>query len=172
MPSKLINFALFQLGWFSSVLGAANNLPMLGPLAAIPILVFHLARANSPRTEIKLVAAAVIIGGGFDQLLVSVGYIQYRGSAPGYLPLWMIGLWIIFSTTLNVSLRWMHRRWAVAIIFGLIGGPLSYLGGIRLGAAEYYDATPALIAMAIGWGILTPVLLAAAERFDGYKDRI
>jgi len=169
MSLKLINFVFFQIGWFTSVLGAANDLPFAGPLAAIPILLWHLSRADAPKIELLGIGASTILGAGFDQLLVSAGWVEYRGGTPGILPLWMIGLWVMFCTTLNVALRWMRQRWIVAAIFGVIGGPLAYLGGVKLGATNYIDPSYTLIAAAIGWGILTPIFVAIAARFDGYS---
>ena len=41
-----INFLLFQIAWFACVLGAANNLPWVGPLVVGLIVIYHLrARA-------------------------------------------------------------------------------------------------------------------------------
>jgi len=77
-------------------------------------------------------------------------------------------MWGLFATILNVSLRWLRGRWLIAAIAGGLGGPLAYYGGHRLGALEFGDQSAALIALAIGWAVITPILMAVATRFDGY----
>ena len=43
-----LNFAAFQIGWFSCVLGAAYELPWAGPLAVGLIVALHLSLARGP----------------------------------------------------------------------------------------------------------------------------
>ena len=52
-------------------------------------------------------------------------------------------------------------------VFGLIGGPLAYYTGLRLGGIQFNDFNAAMIALAIGWAAVVPVLLVLAERFNG-----
>lgn len=84
-------------------------------------------------------------------------------------PVWILGLWLAFSTILNVGLRWMHGRYLVAILFGAIGGPLAYMGAEKLGAVILHGNS-SYIVLSIGWAIITPVLLSIAARFDGFKE--
>ena len=77
-------------------------------------------------------------------------------------------MWGLFATLLNVTLRWMHGRWVLAAVLGAIGGPSAYYGGVKMGALEFGNETVAVAALGIGWAIITPMLLAAADRFNGY----
>jgi len=166
----LLNIARFQLGWFACVLGAAYNMPWMGPLVAVPVITLHLYQADNRRLEIVLMLIAAFVGSLFDQSLLSLGLIKFTsGSLYGYLlPLWMMTLWLMFATTLNVSLRWMRGRTVVAVLFGAVGGPLAYIGGVKLGAMQFLQPTPLLIALAIGWGIFMPALLWLSTRLDGF----
>jgi len=166
----VVNVVLYQLGWFACVLGAAHGLPWIGPLAAAAIIAWHLARAARPRPELALVACAVLLGALFDTLLVQAGWVHFSAGAliAGTAPCWMMALWAIFATTLNVSLRSLRTHPVLALILGALGGPLAYFAGARLGAITLVAAGPALSAIALGWAVLTPVLLLAARRFDGY----
>jgi hypothetical protein len=166
----VINVVLYQLGWFACVLGAAHGLPWIGPLAAAAIIAWHLARAARARPELALVACAVLLGALFDTLLVQSGWVHFSAGAliAGTAPCWMMALWAIFATTLNVSLRSLRAHPVLALILGALGGPLAYFAGARLGAITLVAAGPALSVIALGWAVLTPVLLLAARRFDGY----
>ena len=173
MPDRVtiaFNILLFQAGWFACVLGAAHGLPWLGPLAAIAIVAWHLSRAARARLELALVALALLLGALFETLLVQTGWLRYQSGVliEGTAPYWMVTLWAIFATTLNVSLRWLRPRTALAVLFGALGGPAAYYGGARLGAVELTAPGAALSSIAIGWAILAPLLLHAARRLDGY----
>jgi Protein of unknown function (DUF2878) len=164
------NALLFQLGWLACVLGAAHGRPWIGPLAAVPIIAWHLARAGRPRPELALIAGAILLGTLFETLLVQSGWVRFSAGAliEGTAPCWMVALWAIFATTLNVSLRALRAHPGFAAILGAIGGPFAYFSGARLGALSFAAAGPALGAIALGWAVLTPLMLLAARRFDGY----
>lgn len=173
MNSPIINIIGFQIGWFSCVLGAANGMPWLGPLVALPVLGWHLFNAGDMRIELKFILIASFIGCLFDQALLSAGLLRFDASPiwpAAVLPLWMMALWLLFNTTINVGLRWMRGRTAIAVIFGLIGGPLAYLAGAELGAITLLDTSKLMVALAIGWGLLMPALLWLSTRFDGYAN--
>jgi hypothetical protein len=168
--SLIINAALFQAGWFACVLGAAHGLPWIGAVAAGFIIAWHLARAAQPTRELALVAVAAVLGALFETLLVQTGWVRFETGVivEGAAPYWMVALWAIFATTLNVSLRSLRPHWWLATLLGAIGGPVAYYAGARLGALEFGAAGAALTAIGIGWAILTPALLGAARRLDGY----
>jgi hypothetical protein len=81
----------------------------------------------------------------------------------------MSALWALLGTTLNVSMGWLKRRALLAALMGAVAGPLSYVAGVRLGAAHFVDADRALLLLAIGWALAMPALMALAERLDGIR---
>jgi hypothetical protein len=80
-------------------------------------------------------------------------------------------MWVLFATTLNVSMRWMRGSPKLAAVFGVTGGPTTYLAGKELGGIELINEPAALIALAIGWGIMMPLLVSLSERLDGMPGR-
>ena len=175
----IINFVLFQIGWFACVLGAAKQLPWLGVIVVAVIVAWHLLQAKQAKAELVLLELALLIGGMFDQLMLSSHLISYQAhgwgidqdSAP-IVPAWILALWAIFVTVLNVSLRWMRGKWLVAILFGAIGGPLAYMGAQKLGAVTLNALPISYVALSVGWAILTPLLLKVSEKFDGFKQSV
>jgi len=167
----LVNFVLFQIGWFACVQGAAHGMPWAGVAAALVIVAWHLARAPRPRPELTLLVIAAVIGFAWDSALVAAGWIEYPNGAliPGTAPVWIVAMWVVFATTLNVSLGWLKRSLPLALLFGALGGPLAYVAGGKLGGLSFLQQTPALIALAIGWALITPLLLRIADRCDGYR---
>jgi hypothetical protein len=170
----LSNFLLFQIGWFSCVWSAAANRPWIGALVIVGVVVVHLFHAPMPKKELQLILLALGIGLLFDSLLVVQGWLKYSSGnvAPNLAPYWIVALWGLFATILNVSLRWMRGRWITAALFGALGGPAAYYGGLRLGALEFGNMEAGLAALAIGWAVLTPLLLALSVRFDGQAGRL
>jgi Protein of unknown function (DUF2878) len=175
-PQIIINFVLFQIGWFACVVGAAKQMPWLGVIVVAAIVAWHLSQANNAKPELILLAIALAIGGVFDQAMLSSGLISYQAHGWEFLnnpnalvPAWILALWAEFVTILNVSLKWMRNKNLVAILFGAIGGPLAYMGAEKLGAVTLHNLPLTYIALGIGWAILTPLLLKLSERFDGFK---
>ncbi|MFW2438426.1 MAG: DUF2878 domain-containing protein [Arenicellales bacterium] len=174
MPLIIQNFVLFQLGWFCCVLSGANHLPSLAGIAAVAIIVtIHLLRATNSGNEAMLILMTMIIGTLWDSTLMMAGVFTFS-SAPltGVLaPLWLIVMWALFATTLNVSLNWLKGRYWLAAILGATGGPLAYFAGHRLGAVAFSDTTIAMLLVAAGWAIIMPVLVALSNRYNGYTGR-
>jgi hypothetical protein len=167
----LINFLVFQAAWFSTVLGAANGAPWLGPVAILAAVALHLRFTRRPGVELRLLAVAVVLGLTVDSLLLATGWIAYPNGAwlPGFAPYWIVAMWALFATTLNVSMRWLKDRYLLAGVFGAVGGPLSYLAGARLGAMNFIQTEWALLALGVAWGVSMPLLTALSSRFDGTR---
>jgi hypothetical protein len=165
----VVNSAVFQLGWLACVVGAASGLPLLGLLAAVFVVLLHLVAAASPGKELRLILLALAMGLVFDSLLVSSGWLRYPNGilVPGTAPYWILAMWAMFATTLNLSLGWLKGRLVLATIMGGVFGPLSYLAGERLGGLVFVDRTASLVALGIGWAICMPLLAIAAQRFNG-----
>jgi len=87
-------------------------------------------------------------------------------------PYWIIVMWGLFATTLNVSLRWLKNRTMLAAFVGAIAGPLAYYGGQKLGAVQFLDTEFAFIALALGWAVFTPLLMILSNNLDGYPSRL
>jgi len=164
-----LNFLLFQLGWFSCVLGAANGAYWLGPVVVSAVVAIHLVLSLRPAAELLLAVSAAALGLLTDSLLQATGWLGSPGPGlPGPLaPFWTVSMWALFATTLNVSLRWMKRRPLLAVVMGLVGGPLSYLGGQKLGAMVFTAPVAALAALGIAWAVAMPLLVWLSNRFDG-----
>ena len=163
------NFVLFQCGWFACILGAAHGWPWTGTLVVAAIIAWHVLRAPQPRQEFKLVAAATAIGLVWENLMMHLGLVQFVSGKTfdALAPVWILAMWALFAITLNVSLRWLKGRWLLAVLLGAVAGPASYMAGVRMGAAVLPQTVPALIALGIGWAVLTPTLLVLARRWNG-----
>jgi len=166
----IINFVLFQLAWLAFVIGAANQLPWLGFIVGVSLVSVQLIFVPHPARELLLVLTICGIGAVFDQLLLNHGVVQYQahGWSIGLVPVWIIGLWIAFASTLNVSMRWLRNyRWA-AVLLGAMGGPLAYVAAQKLGAVTLTITPSSHIVLGVGWAVLMPLMIHLSKKFDGY----
>ena len=165
----LVNVAAFKLGWISSVFGGAQQMPWLGPLVVSIAIALHLSRAERPRSELLLILSCGLIGAVFDSVLVAAGWVTFPSGMFSDLmaPYWIVTMWMLFGTTINMSMRWMRGRPLLAAAFGLVGGPLAYLAGHKIGGIQFVDQPAALAMLAIGWAVMMPLLMQLGERFDG-----
>ncbi|MEJ8568661.1 DUF2878 domain-containing protein [Elongatibacter sediminis] len=170
MRIKLLNYGLFQVGWLACVVGAAGGYPQAGVLAVAVIAALHLTLAARASRELAVLAACALLGGAFDSIVLATGWVIYPNGEwiPGAAPYWIIAMWVLFGSTLNLSMGWLRGRPWVSALLGAIGAPLSYLGGARLGAMTLVEPVAAMTLLAVGWAAMLPVLVRLASRLDGF----
>lgn len=164
----LINILAFKIGWVSSVVGVAIDIPMLGPATILLAIAIHLLVVNRPVSEFVLIIATGVIGAVVDSIMISAGWLSYPSGTllTGFSPYWIVAMWMLFATTFNVSFRWLQSKMFLAVLLGALSGPLSYYFGAKFGAVTLNDFTSSMIALAIGWGALIPALLLLAKWLD------
>jgi hypothetical protein len=172
MPTKkvVLNYLLFQLGWFACVLGATNHLPWIASIFVFLVVIAQTHAAPQPKSEYLLLFVALIIGGLIDQVLLSnqfVGY-QSNGWSTAIVPVWILALWVSFASTLNVSMRWIRDKKMVAFLFGFIGGPLAYMAAEKLDAVQIGPSIISYLALSLFWGFAMLALIELAKQFDGH----
>jgi hypothetical protein len=173
--NSLLNFVGFQIVWVLAVGGAAKGLwwPGLAGLLVYAGLQLYFSRWAA--ADFALLLLAALIGCAADSLLVHFELVRYATPVPSgaYAPVWIAGLWMAFSLTINHSMSWLKGRWVMAVLFGAIGGPLVFWI-----AARYWHAVEivepqwrGLIALGVEWALMTPLLLmlsaALLKRFPG-----
>jgi hypothetical protein len=170
MIGKILSFIFFQFSWFAAVLGGAHNLDFVGACPALALFAFHLT-SNYRRwvSSCATILAIVVLGIVIEVLLLKSGAITYRGStaSASFPPLWILALWLAFATLPDGALSWLSGRTGFQVIFGALGGPLSYIAGEKLGAAELHTSfTYAMTVFAIAWAVATPLCFLCVRAFS------
>ena len=153
--------------WFACILGAAINETHTAVAFSLLIILFHFYLAKDKKNEIKILLIASIIGFLFDGFLLKSELVLYTNHGWSYsiTPLWIIVFVMGFAITLNFSLNWLKKKIKLSAFVGAIGGPLAYLAGEKLEAVTLM--TPiALIAIVIGWSLITPLLIYISRRIS------
>jgi hypothetical protein len=153
VKNKLINLALFQLGWLVCVLGG-NVYAVVFTLLALSLHQWLIVDNNR---EWTLIGAIVLCGCLWDIAMVQFGVIRFTSTLPVGIPLWLACLWLLFATTFMHSLLWMRRYLWLAAIMAAVLGPMSYWFGANLTDAELrLPVIASLAIMAAGWAVLFP----------------
>ena len=171
MSSTIKNLLLFKAGWLSCVIGAAQGLPWFGAVAVFAIALEHLRTANDSGQELRLLVLAASMGLVWESALVALNLVDYGDGLP-LAPYWIIAMWVLFATTLNVGMNWLKKHWFIAFVAGAIGGPLSFISGEKMGAVTLTQDLNSVAAIGVGWAILLPVLVQAAKRFNGHLTEV
>ncbi|SFV24834.1 Protein of unknown function [Pseudidiomarina donghaiensis] len=129
---KLVGLFLFDLVWFSAVAGRAEWLWATAILVAAQIFV---ALRSGPFSW-RVYGLFVVLGMGLEASVVGLGILRFDG---GFLPWWLIMLWLGFVAMLMNTLADLAGRPVWAALLGVASGPLTYAIGIRLGAAELLE---------------------------------
>ena len=165
--SPFINFTLYQLGWFSIVLGAANDLPWVGAGFALTLVVVHLSLVRGLARHVALVLLSGAIGSVLDSCQLAFGVLSFPTGqpVPWLVPPWDAVLWMQFATILPFSLHWLSHRYQLCCLFGAIGGPLAFYAGERLGAVSF--PPPRVLHFAVlgaVWALAFPCLVWMSDR--------
>ena len=175
--TQLINYTLYQIGWFACVLGAASHRPWTGCLIALILVGVHLALCVERSLEVRLVVLATGVGAVVEMIQIAVGTYRFTsGTVTDALPpLWLLAMWAQFATTFRFSLRSVITRPGPAMLFGAAGGPIAFLAGERLGAVTLLPPLAyGLLSLSVSWAIALVISSAvvrqvAQERGADYR---
>ena len=165
--TQLVNYALYQIGWFACVLGAASQRPWTGCLIATILVGVHLALSVERVLEVRLVVLATAVGAAVEMIQIAAGTYRFTsGTVNNALPPpWLLAMWCKFLMTFRFSLRSVVTRPVLAVLFGAAGGPIAFLAGERLGAVTLLPPlAQSLLRLSISWAIALVVFSVVASR--------
>ena len=152
-----MNALLFQITWFACVIGSSQNILWPGILSCIALIVWQL----SPKRRHPRDFTAIILGLIIDTVWLQLNFIKFTSPWPAQsiAPAWIIMLWVSLALTINHSLNWLRQHPLLPALMGLIGAPLSYTAGAKLGAISYQtDTLLVCSSLGIAWAIALPLL--------------
>tara|TARA_E500000331_G_scaffold319704_1_gene332632 strand:+ start:276 stop:788 length:513 start_codon:yes stop_codon:yes gene_type:complete len=146
----------YQITWLSCVFGETKfSYPMLGFWVGIIFLIIYLFFNQNKKKFVKISLSISIPGYIFDTLLVYFQVYDFETIAKlGTLPLWMIVLWLSFSTLFDEILTFFKRYKILGIILSGVLGPLTYYLGEPIGVIKIYNFQFFIISMISFWMIL------------------
>lgn len=157
--NSLINLFLYNAVWLLCVTGGDRS-----ACVALLLLAVHFLVSSCRKNDVRLAGILLVAGLLIDGTLAAVGFFSFH--SPGFpIPLWLATIWLALATLPNHSLTWLKGRPLLNAVFGAIGGPLAYWGGVRLGAATFNWPLPAsLLLLAAVWALIWPLVMLASDK--------
>ena len=165
--TQLVNYALYQIGWFGCVLGAASQRPWMGCLIGMILVGVHVALSVDRVLEVRLVVLATAVGAAVEMIQIAVGTYRFTSGTvydarPPPLAARHVGA---VCDDVRFSLRSVVTRPVLAVLFGAAGGPIAFLAGERLGAVTLLPPlAQSLLRLSISWAIALVVFSAVVLR--------
>lgn len=144
---KIVSFVLFNALWLSAVAGRENYIVLSGLLLIFQFLYSVAVAKVSWILILRLFAVGLLL----EAISISLGIIDFAG---GYFPLWLVMLWLGFTSMAPVALDWLVPKPVFAILVGTVSGPISYVAGIKLGAGTTDSMSVVIAAYAVIWGLM------------------
>lgn len=149
------NLVGYQIVWFIEVINAAQQRAWPGVAAAAVFVAWQLLVSVQRALDLRLILAAALFGLLVEGGLAASGFAHYAAATPSIFgaPVWILSLWIAFSTTLTRSLLWLQKKPLLGVVFGAVGGPLAYLGAERGWGAVIFvqPSLHAIMWLGAGW---------------------
>jgi hypothetical protein len=152
---KINNFVAFQVMWFSGALLAEWQALAIG--FALIIWLYQVEPWSKDR--LQLTAIFFCFGLIMDIGLTWLGVHRFINSE-WQMPVWYPLLWLMFSTSMTLSLTWLFEHTLWCVIAGLIIAPLSYIAAAKLSVLDEYSLQQLVVI-----GSLWTVYLVAASLF-------
>ncbi|EKE86906.1 DUF2878 family protein [Idiomarina xiamenensis] len=156
--AALASFLLFDLIWFSAVAGRQDWLLVSAALVLLQWLLCGWRKQLSWRLSGSLFVAGIVLELSVSQL----GFIEFNG---GWLPSWLLLLWLGFAAMAPVAFAWLAHKPVIAALLGALFAPISYIVGVKLGAASSTNLVLLYLAYAVAYALYMVLLSAALKRF-------
>lgn len=160
---KAVKVLLFQITWFSCVIGKSSGFDWAGIPGLTLCMIIFLRNKPIKRHRIIFLLCCISTGVWLDTFFVWSGAMQFP-EAEGiteYLQPFMIILWTAFATMFpEFDTLFKHRTTLTEFIAGAFGGWVAYWSGSRFHVVEFGDSIIlSSLIIAAGWGIIFCALL-------------
>jgi len=165
---KLLNFLLFQSGWWACILSVKYDLELAALLFTGILTLLQLRWGSHARANLRIIAWVLPLGIALDSLLqIFMGWTFYGWSIAYLSPFWLWMIWVLFAITLKSSMAFLnHLHPLLQACIGLVMGPISYIAGAELGAASMPSNPSGVYVLALAWAVITPIVMKRSKNQD------
>ena len=162
--NRILNALAFQSAWWALVAGVGWGLEGPAMIYGALLACVHLFVTARRLPEIQLALLVMLMGIVMDSLLQFFSVLRFEGSALFPLsPFWLWMLWLLFGLTLNSSMAFLKSQpWFLSAALGALFGPINYIAGAKLGAADVVQTLPNIAVLALSWMLALPLMVRAA----------
>lgn len=170
--ARVFNSLSFYGGWTALVVYAAAGRPLLGLLILGCLMMVHFTLSQQRIKDVIFLTTVTLAGCLIDIGYLTTGVLKYASPNDWIWwlpPLWMAGVYLLFAAAVDYSLFWMRNYPVAAAVFGAIGGTMSYVAGVRLGAAELLmKGYESYIVIGTVWFFFMPIVCY----YSGWLDKV
>jgi len=158
---KILNFGLFQAGWFTAALMMDSAVWIMLSMVAL-----HFIISPSKLTDARLLIVLLPIGLTLEVLMIALGFVVFNSAF--VLPIWMILLWCLLILSFNHSLHWLANiPLALQVTLSGVAGLASYVAAQKFEALSIGE--PILLhgaGIALVWAVQLPVMMVIAKKIN------
>ena len=169
MKHIIFHTVFYYIAWFGCLLSAAYDYYWLGIMIALIILMPQYYWQYKKRETKNLwifIITLTLFGFIIDSCFLQLNLITFNANPFSFQlsPPWMIGIWLNFSVVLYGCLKKYFKNYWLFFILSLIGFPVAYLAGVKLGAATLPSGMTGLLIISITLAILLPLITYSYEK--------
>lgn len=165
-----INFFAFYFAWWAILISHWKGIPIIGWLAFTGVMIIHFFKVSiNKKKDAKEVFVIATLGILLDAALSQAGILNFNNSLFAILPpLWLIGIWFLFATTISYSFILIRNKISAQVIVGGFFAPVSYITGAKFGLLTLYQpfSTYYLIHGAC-WLVFFPLCFYISKKLKG-----
>ena len=164
----------YYIAWAACIYSAANGLFWTGPVIVLIISIIEITweyqRGHAEGLWLFIISVTVL-GFIIDTLFFQSGLIIYKTNPwPAlFSPAWMIAIWFNVSLMFFACSKLYFNRYMVLSLTGLLGFPIAYSAGARLGAVDLPYGYLSTIIVGIVWAVLLPLVSYLYLKFSKNK---
>jgi hypothetical protein len=173
MYKFILHTFCYYLCWFTCIFFASKNNPWLGVFIGVFVTVVQCYwQKKTEKTEGLLLFMGMItlVGLVMDTYFLRAGLIYFNANPFGLTlsPPWMIALWLNFSVILHVFFRKYFSKFWLCFFACCCGFPMSYLSGIKLGAASLIHGNFSMVIITLIWSLVLPAVLYLYKKYTHF----
>lgn len=161
MNTRLLNLALFQLGWLICLYGGDGWALM----CCVLLLLVHTRFVMTDTREVAIILCFTALGCAVDSLLSLAGVFLFDNDVL-VIPLWLVCIWSLFATTLCHGFLWLRERLLLASLLGGVFGTASYVAGSKIAAVSFgMPFWLTVTVLALVWAMIFPLGVYFSGRY-------
>ena len=146
----------YQITWLACVFGERfYQEPLIGFFCGLAFIIVYIINVNDYKRFFLIVLLISLPGYFFDSIIVYFKIYEFNSDIViGFLPIWMIVLWLSFATLFYEVFIFLKNYQIIGISLSTFLGPLTYYSGEIIGIIKIYEIKLFLFFMIIFWFLL------------------
>lgn len=151
------NVVSFYIVWYLCILGASFHYERLAVVISLGLILLHYFLSKTKKVDLFYLILFVVIGFIVDRLFLHYSVLSYPQDTLIWnlfgVPLWILMLYVGFSTTMNHSLLFVGKKPFTSFVLGGIGGAVCYKLAAFRGVVDFPLGYLSIAIIGIYWGI-------------------